>query len=93
MTKITEVEIHEFTFDAVNLGNMTGADSLDAVGYSKGRGSENKTAPMQQIYPVSMGSVGSFAHSDMDASYTPTLVLPKRVKMNASLEAAIPPPQ
>ena len=26
MTKITEVEIHEFGFDAVNLGNLTGAD-------------------------------------------------------------------
>jgi hypothetical protein len=57
------------------------------------RESGNKTAPMQQIYPVSMGSVKSFAHSDIDASYTPTLVLPKRVKIKASLEAAIPPPQ
>ena len=36
MTKITKVEIHEFTFDAINLGNMTGADSVGAVGYSKG---------------------------------------------------------
>lgn len=40
MTKITKVEIHEFTFDAVNLGNMTGADSVGAVGYSKGSISE-----------------------------------------------------
>ena len=36
MTKITEVEIHEFGFDAVNLGNLTGADSVGAVGYAKG---------------------------------------------------------
>ena len=28
---------HEFPFDAVNLGNMTGTDSVGAVGYSKGR--------------------------------------------------------
>ena len=40
MTKITKVEIHEFTFDAVNLGNMTGADSVGAVGYLKGSISE-----------------------------------------------------
>lgn len=36
MTKIISVEIHEFGFDANNLGNLTGADSVGAVGYAKG---------------------------------------------------------
>ncbi|MBH67833.1 MAG: mandelate racemase [Rhodospirillaceae bacterium] len=36
MTKITRVEIHEFGFDAANLGNLTGADSVGAIGYAKG---------------------------------------------------------
>jgi L-alanine-DL-glutamate epimerase-like enolase superfamily enzyme len=36
MTKIISVEIHEFGFNANNLGNLTGADSVGAVGYAKG---------------------------------------------------------
>jgi len=36
MTFITRVEVHEFEFDAQNLGNMTGASSIGAVSYSKG---------------------------------------------------------
>ena len=36
MTKITQVEIHEFGFDVPNLGNLTGADSVGAIGYMKG---------------------------------------------------------
>ncbi|MBL6598502.1 MAG: mandelate racemase [Alphaproteobacteria bacterium] len=36
MTKITRVEVHEFGFDAKNLGNLTGADTVGAMGYAKG---------------------------------------------------------
>ena len=36
MSRITRVEIHEFAFDAINLGSLTGADTIGAVGYSKG---------------------------------------------------------
>lgn len=36
MTKITRVEVHEFGFNARNLGNLTGADSVGAMGYAKG---------------------------------------------------------
>ena len=35
--KISMSLTHEFPFDAANLGNMTGTDSVGAVGYSKGR--------------------------------------------------------
>ena len=35
MTVITRVEIHEFEFDAINLGNLTGANTIGAIGYSK----------------------------------------------------------
>jgi L-alanine-DL-glutamate epimerase-like enolase superfamily enzyme len=35
MSRITRVELHEFEFDAVNLGNLTGAQSIGAIGYSK----------------------------------------------------------
>ena len=36
MTKINRVEIHEFGFNAKNLGNMTGADTVGAMGFAKG---------------------------------------------------------
>lgn len=36
MSKITRVEIHEFEFDAVNLGRFTGAKSIGALSYQKG---------------------------------------------------------
>ena len=36
MTKINTIELHEFKFEAKNLGNLTGADSVGAVGYMKG---------------------------------------------------------
>ena len=42
MTKINNVELHEFKFDAKNLGNLTGADSVGAFGYMKGASSEIK---------------------------------------------------
>ena len=35
MTRIKSVELHEFEFDAVNLGNLTGAKTIGAVGYAK----------------------------------------------------------
>ena len=58
MTKITKVEIHEFTFDAVNLGNMTGADSVGAVGYSKGSISE--VAKFAVVIETEDGSRGEY---------------------------------
>ena len=42
MTKINNVELHEFKFDAKNLGNLTGAESVGAFGYMKGKSSEIK---------------------------------------------------
>jgi len=36
MSRITRVELHEFEFDAVNLGNLTGAHTIGAIGYAKG---------------------------------------------------------
>ena len=42
MTKINNVELHEFKFDAKNLGNLTGAESVGAVGYMKGVSTEIK---------------------------------------------------
>jgi len=42
MTIIKQVELHEFKFKAKNLGNLTGADSVGAVGFSKGSFSEIK---------------------------------------------------
>ena len=42
MTKIKNVELHEFKFDAKNLGNLTGAESVGAFGYMKGESAEIK---------------------------------------------------
>ncbi len=42
MTKINNVELHEFNFEAKNLGNLTGAESVGAFGYMKGESSEIK---------------------------------------------------
>ena len=42
MTKINNIELHEFKFDAKNLGNLTGAESVGAVGYMKGVSTEIK---------------------------------------------------
>ena len=42
MTIIKKVELHEFKFKAKNLGNLTGADSVGAIGFSKGSFSEIK---------------------------------------------------
>ena len=42
MTLIKKVELHEFKFPVNNLGNLTGADSVGAFGYSKGEVSELK---------------------------------------------------
>ena len=42
MTKINNVELHEFKFDAKNLGNLTGAESVGAFGYMKGESAEIK---------------------------------------------------
>lgn len=36
MSRITRVEVHEFGFDAENLGNLTGANTIGAIGYAKG---------------------------------------------------------
>ena len=36
MTLIKKVELHEFKFPVNNLGNLTGANSVGAFGYSKG---------------------------------------------------------
>lgn len=36
MSKIVRVEVHEFEFDAVNLGSLTGANTIGAIGYAKG---------------------------------------------------------
>ncbi len=36
MTRIERVEIHEFSFDARNLGNLTGANTIGAFGYAPG---------------------------------------------------------
>lgn len=36
MTLINRVEIHEFAFDAPNLGQLTGAATIGAFGYAKG---------------------------------------------------------
>ena len=40
MTKINKIELHEFKFTVENLGNLTGANSVGAYGYSKGSKSE-----------------------------------------------------
>ena len=42
---------------------------------------------------VSIGRVGSAAHSNKEPSYTATLGTPNNVSTNASLLAAMPPPQ
>ena len=42
MTLIKKVELHEFKFPVNNLGNLTGANSVGAFGYSKGEVSELK---------------------------------------------------
>ena len=42
MTKINNVELHEFKFEAKNLGNLTGAESVGAFGYMKGESLEIK---------------------------------------------------
>ena len=42
MTLIKKVELHEFKFPIKNLGNLTGADTVGAVGYSKGEITEIK---------------------------------------------------
>ena len=42
MTKINNVELHEFKFEAINLGNLTGAESVGAFGYMKGESAEIK---------------------------------------------------
>ena len=44
-------------------------------------------------YPVSIGNDGSAAHSDSEASYTATFSWPSMARTNASLLAAMPPPQ
>lgn len=36
MTVITRVEVHEFEFDATNLGTLTGANTIGAFGFSRG---------------------------------------------------------
>lgn len=36
MVMITRVEVHEFEFDAINIGNLTGANTIGAIGYCKG---------------------------------------------------------
>ena len=36
MTVITRVEVHEFEFDATNLGNLTGANTIGAFGFCRG---------------------------------------------------------
>ncbi len=48
------------------------------------------------LYPcqaVSIGRVRSAAHSNKEPSYTATLGTPNNVSTNASLLAAMPPPQ
>ena len=42
MTIIKQVELHEFEFNAKNLGNLTGAESVGAFGYLKGSFSKIK---------------------------------------------------
>ena len=37
MNQIKRVEIHEFTHSAINLGLLTNANTIGAVGYSKGQ--------------------------------------------------------
>ena len=58
MTKITEVEIHEFGFNAINLGNLTGADSVGAVGYAKG--SISRVAKFAVIIRTDDGCQGEY---------------------------------
>ena len=36
MTRITRVEVHEFGFDAVNLGRVAEGGSIGALSYRKG---------------------------------------------------------
>jgi len=36
MIQIARVEIHEFAFDAANLGSLTGADTIGSISYSMG---------------------------------------------------------
>ena len=36
MTSISAIELHEFEFDACNLGALTGANTIGAIGYRKG---------------------------------------------------------
>ena len=53
----------------------------------------SKERDTEDGYPVSIGSDGSTAHSESEASYTATRSWPSSVSTNASLLAAMPPPQ
>jgi plasmid stability protein len=46
-----------------------------------------------EVQSVSIGKAGSGAHSNSEPSYTATLLTPNRVSTNASLLAAMAPPQ
>ena len=58
MTLIKKVELHEFKFPVNNLGNLTGANSVGAFGYSKGEVSELKKFAIKII--TDDGTVGEY---------------------------------
>ena len=58
MTFIKKVELHEFKFPVNNLGNLTGANSVGAFGYSKGEVSELKKFAIKII--TDDGTVGEY---------------------------------
>ena len=58
MTLIKQVELHEFKFPVYNLGNLTGANSVGAFGYSKGEVSELKKFAIKII--TDDGTVGEY---------------------------------
>ena len=58
MTLIKKVELHEFKFPVNNLGNLTGANSVGAFGYSRGEVSELKKFAIKII--TDDGTVGEY---------------------------------
>ena len=57
------------------------------------RGGKMRDQPWFADQSVAIGRVGSGAHSNSEPSYTATFVTPNNVSTNATLHAAMAPPQ
>src|SRR5262249_25279103 len=69
-------------------------DDRNSTKITPARCSEPAFLRMQiRVQPVSIGKLGSFDHSDIEASYSRTSGCPSIVSTSASELAAIPPPQ